>query len=251
MRSFAIYQIIATLAALALFSTTAEVSALPVRGALGNLNTRARIARRAAAANNAGATLGKRFKIATKQFDGSALPANPKQKLLKNVKAVESKVLHKKRDAGLVVDAVPSPVSSPASQTTGIAPGANGMVLGLTRPSVVVQQNIVAPAALAAQDSSSSSTDSDSSSSSSAEDSDSSSDQEAIYQSYIDGLNDSITATVTVTSTAVVDAQAAIVPTDFKVAAVVPVQSSAPTTPDAQAIYNSYVAQMNAAASAS
>lgn len=122
MRSFAIYQIIATFATLALFSVTTEVSALPVRGALGNLNTRARIARRAALASSNSASLGKRFKIAAN--NDNALPTNPKQQLLKNVKAVngavikeaDKKVLHKKRDAGVVVDAVPSPISSPASQ---------------------------------------------------------------------------------------------------------------------------------------
>ena len=132
-------------------------------------------------------------------------------------------------------------------RTTGIEPGASGMVLGLTRPSVIVQQNIVAPAALAVAPDSSSSDSSDSSEESESDSSSSPSDQEAIYQSYIDGLNESITATVTVTSTAVVDAQDGVAPTDFKVAAVVPVKSNAPTTPDAQAIYNSYVAQMNAA----
>lgn len=121
------------------------------------------------------------------------------------------------------------------------------MILGLTRPSAAIQQNIVAPAAiLAAEDSTTS--DSTSSEDSEAQDdsssSESSGDAEAVYQSYVDQLNDSITATVTVTSTV-----AAVAPTDFKVAAVVAPQSQpAAVTPDAQAIYNSYVAQMNAAA---
>lgn len=115
----------------------------------------------------------------------------------------------------------------------------------------MVQQNIVAPAALAVQDSESSEETSDSSLSSSS--SDNADNQEAIYQSYIDQLNDSITATVTVTSTSIVQPTPVVAPTNFQVAAVVPVpQSDAPVaaapSPDAQAIYNSYVAQMNAAA---
>lgn len=123
MRSFALYQIIATLATLALFLPY-EATALPVRGALGNLNTRARVARRAAAvarshsSSSNTATLGKRFKMVTYDED-STLPANPKQQLLKKVEIVdeaERKVLFKRRDAGIMVDAVPSPVSSPASQ---------------------------------------------------------------------------------------------------------------------------------------
>lgn len=135
---------------------------------------------------------------------------------------------------------------------SNIAPGASNMALGLVRPSAVIRQNIVAPAAiLAAQGSSSSSE--ETSTTPSSEDSESqdssapSGDAEAIYQSYVDQLNDSVTATVTVTST-VVD----VAPTNLQVAAVVPAQSAAAAvTPDAQAIYNSYVAQMNAAAAAS
>lgn len=130
-----------------------------------------------------------------------------------------------------------------------IAPGANNMALGLVRPSAVIRQNIVAPAAiLAAQDTASSYDDASSESSESSEDSSSPSvDAEAVYQSYIDQLNDSITATVTVTSTTLAAA-----PTNFKIAAVVPEQSqAAAVTPDAEAIYNSYVAQMNAAAASS
>lgn len=121
------------------------------------------------------------------------------------------------------------------------------MALALTRPSVVVQQNIVAPAALSVENDDNASDDSTSSDSSSSNEA--APNAEAIYQSYIDQMSDSITATVTVTSTMIVPAGDAAA-TDFKVAAVVPVQSSAPAavTPDAAAIYNSYVAQMNAAA---
>ena len=123
------------------------------------------------------------------------------------------------------------------------------MALGLVRPSAVIRQNIVAPAAiLAAQDTAPSNSDASASEDSEpSEDSESSSvDAEAIYQSYIDQLNDSITATVTVTSTV------AAAPTNFKIAAVVPEKSQpAAVTPDAQAIYDSYVAQMNAAAAPS
>lgn len=122
------------------------------------------------------------------------------------------------------------------------------MALALTRPSVVVQQNIVAPAALSVENDDNASDDSTSSDSSSSSN-EAAPNAEAIYQSYIDQMSDSITATVTVTSTMIVPAGDAAA-TDFKVAAVVPVQSSAPgaVTPDAAAIYNSYVAQMNSAA---
>lgn len=131
---------------------------------------------------------------------------------------------------------------------SNIAPGASNMALGLVRPSAVIRQNIVAPAAILAAEDSSSSEDSTSSDDAESQDSSSSSgDAEAIYQSYVDQLSDSITATVTVTSTVV-----NVAPTNFQVAAVVPVQSApAQVTPDAEAIYNSYVAQMNAAAASS
>lgn len=124
MRSFAIYQVIATLATMALFTLPSESDALPVRGALGNLNTRARVARRAAAHSHASPALEKRFKKATSK-DVNALPVNPKQQILNKVKTVKavdaaakeaSQKLEVRRDAGLVVDAVPSPISSPASQ---------------------------------------------------------------------------------------------------------------------------------------
>lgn len=125
MRSFAIYQVIITLATLALFTLPHGTQALPVRGALGSLNTRARVARRAAVHAQNGPALEKRFKTATSK-DTTALPANPKQQILSKVRIAEdvkespldgttNQNLQLKRDTGLVVDAAPSSAPSPAS----------------------------------------------------------------------------------------------------------------------------------------
>jgi hypothetical protein len=104
MRSFAVYQIIATLSALALFTLPSGTQALPVRGALGQLGTRARAAKRASIHNaahfNAGAAVQKRFKIATAS----------KEKTEK--KPVSASVQYK-RDAGVVAD--PAPVVEAAN----------------------------------------------------------------------------------------------------------------------------------------
>lgn len=124
MHSFAVYQIIATLATLALFTLPNGAEALPVRGALGSLNTRARVARRAAAHSHNTPALEKRFKMATSK-EANALPVNPKQQILSKVKTVKDvdtvvngaakKNLPLKRDTGLVVDAASSPISSPVA----------------------------------------------------------------------------------------------------------------------------------------
>lgn len=123
------------------------------------------------------------------------------------------------------------------------------MVLALVRPSAVVRQNIVAPVAiLAVEDPSSASDDTVTSSGvSNYQDSSSSGDAEAIYQSYVHQLSDSIPAAAPATST-VVD----VAPTGLQIAAIIPAQSApSAAIPDAQAIYNSYVAQMNAPAAPS
>jgi hypothetical protein len=119
MRSFAVYQIIATLSALALFTLPSGTQALPVRGALGQLGTRARAAKRASIHNaahfNAGAAVQKRFKIATASKDNT-LPVNPKQEQLllkKTEKKPVSASVQYKRDAGVVAD--PAPVVEAAN----------------------------------------------------------------------------------------------------------------------------------------
>lgn len=102
MRSSAIFQIISTMASLALITVPTGTAALPVRGALGNLGARARAAKRAAhyqaqlAAAAAEPVVEKRFKVAE-----PARPANVK-------KAKFNREAMEKREASLADSVLPA-----------------------------------------------------------------------------------------------------------------------------------------------
>jgi hypothetical protein len=104
MRSSAIFQIVSTLASLALITLPTATEALPVRGALGNLGARARAAKRAAhhhaqMAAAAEPAPEKRFKVTTE----GRRPAN-----VRKAKVVPAVV--EKREVS-VADAVLPPVA--------------------------------------------------------------------------------------------------------------------------------------------